>query len=69
MSDTSVPGSAGADAGGGAGPAEPDLVKIWPTILELQRFLAERTRGVLRPDGGGDLAVVSVTSCSHHSCD
>jgi hypothetical protein len=68
MSDTSVPGPAGGDAGEGAGPVDPDLMKIWPTILELQRFLAERTRGVLRPDGGGDLAIVSVTSCDSYSC-
>ncbi|MEV7187331.1 hypothetical protein [Kitasatospora sp. NPDC093102] len=44
-----------------------DLAKqVMPSVLELQKLLVERTRRAL-PDGG-DVAVVSVTSCNHHSC-
>ncbi len=42
-----------------------------PLVLDLQRLLQDRLSG--RPSAGGatfddEIAVVSVTSCDHHSC-
>ncbi len=51
---------------------EEDPQDLMPTVLSLQRLLQDRLR--VRPGGGisggfGDeVAVVSVTSCTHHSC-
>ena len=40
---------------------------MWPTILELQKLLVERTRAV--KTNGGDVTALSITSCDSQSCN
>jgi hypothetical protein len=44
---------------------------VGSTVLDLQRLLTERLRRPSRPatmTGDDELAIVSITSCNHHSC-
>ena len=47
-------------------PTEADLEAMLPTVLELQKLIQERLGRGLRPRD--ELAIISVTSCNHHSC-
>jgi len=50
-------------------PGEPQE-DMMPIVLELQKLLLERLKGVGRPGRTlpDDVAIVSITSCDHHSC-
>jgi hypothetical protein len=50
-------------------PTDEEILKASiPTVVELQRLLVDRLRsGRLKPEGG-EMDIVSLTSCTHHSC-